>query len=154
MIGHNRVRAAMLLAHIELVPPMVRDELLSDAKLRSDYGLEIDAVLQFGDATIAFKRSKLFTAVRAAGAAASGRVQKVSDLAGVEWEIVANSAKGAANLTIKSESRTVHANHLLLLTKNKNARKALFAFEAERLNLPSVIAKRWGERARQAISFR
>jgi len=82
MIDHKRVRAAMLMACMDLVPPMVRDGLLSDAKLRSDFGLEIDVVLNFEDANVAFKRSKLFAAVRAAGAA-PGKAQKISDQAGV-----------------------------------------------------------------------
>jgi hypothetical protein len=127
---------------VNLMPPMVRDELLSDAKLRRDFGLEMDAVLNLGNANVAFKRSKLFSAVRAAGTA-PGKTQKLCDQAGVEWELIAITAKGAADLVIKTGPRAVHVGQLLLLTANKSARKAFFALEAERLNLPSAVMKRW-----------
>jgi hypothetical protein len=144
MIDRKRVRAAILMVCMDLVPPLVRDELLSDAKLRGDFGLELDAVLNFGNANVSFRRSKLFAVVHEVGAA-PGRAQKISDQAGVEWEIIANTIKGHADLIIKSGSRVLHAGHLLLLTKNKSYRKAFFAFEADRVNLPSEITKRWSK---------
>lgn len=142
MSDRMRLRAAMLTMCVELVPPMIRDDLLSDAQLRRDFGFDIDAVLTFGDADIAFKRSTLFAAVRAAGSRL-GKVRKVLDQAGTEWDVVATNSKGAADLIIKSGSRTLHAGRLLLLTKNKKLRKAYFSDEAERLNLPTATIKRW-----------
>jgi hypothetical protein len=142
MIDQTRVRAVCLMAAMELVPPLVRDELLTDAKLRSDFNLELDAVLRFGDTSIAFKRSKLLAGVRAAGLT-PGKAQKVLDLTGTEWEVEADTAKGTADLTIRAGSRVVHAGRFLLVTKNRNARRAYFEIEAERLNLPAASTARW-----------
>jgi hypothetical protein len=142
MIEPKRVRAMMLVAFLEWVPPIIRSDLLADEKLREDFDLDIDPELNLDDASMTFKRSALFSAVRAAGVS-PGKVHKVLDLAGTEWEIIAKVAKGAAGLTMKSGSRSLNAPHLLLLTKNKSARKQFFAREADRLNLPSPLTKRW-----------
>jgi len=142
VIEPKRVRAMMLVAFLEWVPPIIRSDLLADEKLRKDFDLDIDPELNLGDASMTFKRSALFAVVRAAGVS-PGKVHKVLDQAGAEWEIIANVAKGAAGLTIKSGSRSLNAAHLLLLTRNKSTRKQFFAREANRLNLPIPLTKRW-----------
>src|SRR5438552_4635269 len=103
----QRLRAATFLNSLEWVPPTIREELLSDEKLGRDFGLEVDPDINFGDSSVSFKRSKLFAAVRAAGSS-PGKPRRVSDEAGVEWQLIADTAKGSANLTLQSRSRKVH----------------------------------------------
>src|SRR5262249_16853901 len=102
----------------------------------------IDSVISLSGANVAFKTSELFGTIRKAGGA-PGRPCKVSDQAGVGWEVVANRKKGEWELTIRSASRVLHTQNLLLLTRNKKARTTFFAQEAERLNLPIEITKRY-----------
>ncbi len=142
MIDPRQLKAATYLNSLEWVPPVIREELLSDEKLGRDFGIEVDPDINFGDSSVSFKRSKLFAAVRAAGSS-PGKPQRVSDEAGVEWNLVADTAKGSANLTLQSKSRKVHVAHLLLLTKNTRVRKQFFSQEAKRLNLPGAMVKHW-----------
>jgi hypothetical protein len=145
MIDRKRIRAVMLVACLDhLMPPIIRDELLSDAKLRSDFALPVDVSVKFLDVNVAFSRSKLFDAVRAA-ATKSGKPQKVTDRAGIEWEVTANTIKGNATLVIRSGQQILRADHLLLLTKSKKARKAYFTHGVERLNLTSALTESWAE---------
>lgn len=133
----------MLVACLDhLMPPMIREELLSDARLRSEFALPVDITVKFLDVNVAFSRSKLFAAVRTA-ATKSGKPQKVSDVTGIEWEVTANTIKGTVEITTQSGPRRLRADHLLLLTNSKKARKAYFAQSAGRFNLPSAIQERW-----------
>lgn len=142
MIDPQRIKTATFLNSLDWVPPAIRDELLSDEKLGRDFGLALDPDINFGDSSVSFKRSELFAAARAAGSS-PGKSQRVSDEAGVQWDLIADTSKGSADLILQSKSRKVHVAHLLLLTKNKRVRKQFFSKEAKRLNLPSALVKHW-----------
>jgi hypothetical protein len=142
MKDEKRLRATMLMWSMDLVPPLIRDALLSDAALRRDYDLALDAVISFGAPKVAFKRSTLYAAVRAAGAA-PGKPATVSDQAGVEWQAVVKTTEGAADLVLTSGKRILYASQLLLLTRMKTARNSFFEGEAARLNLPGPVTARW-----------
>jgi hypothetical protein len=148
MTDQKRERAAMLMWCMDLIPPLIRNTLLSDAALRHDYSLALDAVISFGAAKVSFKRSTLYAAVRAAGAA-PGKAKKVPDQAEVEWEVVVKTAKGAVNLVLTSGPRILYASQFLLLTGLKSARNAFFDGESARLNLPVTVAARWRKVLRQ-----
>jgi hypothetical protein len=142
MIDPKRVRGVMLVAFMEWMPPAICNEFLSDEGLRSDFGLEVDPEINFGDAKVVFKRSRLFAAVRAAGAAPS-KAQNVQDQSGTAWQIITSTTPGNHSLVLKSGPRSLNVTHLLLLTKNRGARKQFFAREADRLNLPKALTKHW-----------
>ena len=142
MTDRELIRRAMLAACLEWIPPMIRNEVLSDSTLRSEFNLQIDFVISLSVPDVAFKMSELLDAVRKAGSA-PGRSRKIADQAGIDWEVVANRQKGEMELTIRSASRILHAQNLLLFTRSKNVRASFFAHEAERLNLPIDVTKRY-----------
>ena len=89
----------MLVAFMEWMPPAICNELLSDEAFRSDFGLEVDPDINLGDAKVMFKRSRLFAAVRAAGAAPS-KAQSVPDQSGAAWKIITSTTKGDHSLVL------------------------------------------------------
>ena len=139
---NESLRAAIFTLAIDLVPPIIRSELLSDVELRRQFGIRTDAVVTLADSEVRFKRSKLFSAARSA-ASAPGEPKGVYDETGKAWKVTALSGDGAADLVIRAGAQVFHVGHLLLLTKNKNLRKAFFARQAEDLNLPREREKRW-----------
>lgn len=128
----------------ELVPALLRQELLADEKLRSEFDLKIDPVMDLGSEVGSFKASNILRAVRSA-AARPRAVVTLSDQAGKEWGVVATISGRTASLTIKSPSRTVLANHFLLLTENKKARKLFFSGQMKTTSCAKTLEDRWGK---------
>jgi hypothetical protein len=100
---------------VELVPPLIRDALVSDAALRRDFSLTLDASISLDDANASFKRSALYAAVRAT-ADSPGKPKKVVDEAGMEWEVVVRKVKGDAwNVVMTSGTRILYPTQLCSL---------------------------------------
>jgi hypothetical protein len=148
MIDEKRLRAAMLMMSMELFPPLIRDSLLSDGSLRRDYDLALDAIISFDPAKVAFKRSTLYAAVRAASES-PGKPKKVTDQAGTAWTLVVTATEGGGDVLLTSGTRILHASQLCLLTRMKDARKVFFEGESARLNLPSEVVARWRKLVRR-----
>jgi hypothetical protein len=144
MTPSKRLRAAFLMAHMDWVPPMIRDELLADKGLRRDFGISIDATLSIGNADVVVKRSVFLSTVRAA-CATPGSNQRLSDEAGNEWDVTANTKDGATELSLRAGRRVLYANYFLLISPDKTTRRAFFAREAARINLPNAASQQWSK---------
>jgi hypothetical protein len=149
MTYRKRDKAAMLMWCMDLRPPLIRDALLSDAALRRDYSLALDAVISFGAAKVSFKRSTLYAAVRAVGGGARAKPKKVTDQTGAKWEVSVRTTKETVDIVLASGTRILSASQFLLLTRMKGARIEFFKHESVRLNLPVAVARRWKKVLRQ-----
>jgi hypothetical protein len=137
-------RAIALATVAELVPPELRQELLGEEKLRAQFDLEIDPVLDLGPEVGSFKASLILKAVRAA-ADAPGKVAKLLDQKGRECEVLVTIGDSTANLAIKSASHIVLADHFLLLTDNARARQLFFSQHVNTSSAAKVLKARWQE---------
>lgn len=144
MSNRPRLRRAMLAAALEFVPPRIRNSILADEALRDTFGVTLDAVISFGEEKVAFQRSTLYAAVRAAAASAR-KSHKLRDQAGTEWVMVVRKVGDAPNIVLSAGTRTLHAPQFVLLTQMKRARNAFFGAESTRLNLPASSVSRWRE---------
>ena len=61
---NSYIRSRLANAVLENAPPIIRKTLLEDQDFRSEYSLEADAVLAFGNSGVSFQRFDLFAAVR------------------------------------------------------------------------------------------
>jgi hypothetical protein len=140
---NKRMEGFVLMESMKLIAPVIRDEVLSDGKVRDEFGLKFDAVISFPGMDLAFARSKLFAAVRASGAKPR-KVCKVADEAGREWTLTVTRGK-SPNVVLRFGKSTLQAGQFLLLTGSRNQRLAYMQREADRLNLPSEIRTYWTE---------
>jgi hypothetical protein len=136
-------KAVAFMTVAELVPPILRQELLAEEKLRTQFDLEIDPVMDLGPEVGSFKASHILRAVRLA-AARSGSIAKLPDQTGKEWEVLATIGVSTASLTIKSPSRTVLADHFILLTESEKARKLFFSGQMKTTSAAKPLEARWG----------
>jgi hypothetical protein len=143
MINKEQVRAAVLKASLEFVPTLVRDSLLADKALTQEFGIATETLLSFGNTQIAFRRSKLFLAIRRA-VASNGKGQRLNDESGTTWTLTASTNKKTLGVKLNADVRTIHVDSLILIAENKMARRHFFAAEAKRLNLPREEALKWG----------
>jgi hypothetical protein len=137
-------RAVALLTTLEMVPPIIREELLSDKKLLDEFGLKVDPVLEIGPDVGSFKVSELHAAVNAASRSGGG-VAALLDVKGAEWTVRAKITSSKASLLIQSPSRTVRADSLFLSTQNRKARRLAFASQVKSKSCGKALEMRWGD---------
>lgn len=86
-------RAAIAVAALKLIPPLIRKSLLNDRSFREEYGLKTEAMISFGASGVSVQRSELFDAVRAvlAGEAAA----ELTDAEDRNWNLTNDDREGS-----------------------------------------------------------
>jgi hypothetical protein len=150
----NNERALALATIAELVPPIVRHELLGDESLQRQFDLKIDPILDLSPDLASFKASKILEAVSAA-ADGPDTIVLLTDVSGKEYKVLVTANRSAASLVIQSENRKVRADHFLFLTQNRNARLLALSQQLKGNSCAAEIQKRWRRLIEQrALSHR
>jgi hypothetical protein len=139
MIDPKTLKRAMLGAALRLMPPIIRDDALTDVKLQDEFDLEAASLVNFPGVNVTFNSQLLAAAVQAA--ASRHQRRRLVDRSGAEWEVIAHVGKG--ELILRSGSRSLRLDHLLLMTGNRKARQTIVAREIKEFNLPTGIADHW-----------
>lgn len=142
MIKHRTAKTAMFKASLQLMPPLVRHDLLADRSLARRFGVKTERIIAFGGAGISFHRSSLFAAVRRA-ATQPARTVTIVDQSGTSWAIATSTNRGTPSVILRADRRLVHAAPLILVTHNKRARSRFAAVEIATHNLPKREAAQW-----------
>jgi hypothetical protein len=153
-VTNTQQRALALVTICELAPPILRDGLLADERLRDQFDLKVDPELDLGPPWGSFKASKILQAVCTA-AEKRGAVASLSNTAGTQYMVTARVSRLKASLIISGPKLKVTADHFLLLTKNKSARQQVFLQQLEGNSCAEEITQQWSALiARRPLSHR
>ena len=142
MSRQDYIRASLLLAISDHFPPLVREGLINDKALCKDYHISVDAVITLGTASVAFKRSKLFAAIRLASAT-PGAEAHITDESGRLWSTTFVVDQPAPIVVLAAARQSIRVPRLTLLSEDADLRLRIFRSEVERVNLPSEAVAKW-----------
>ena len=115
------IRASLAVAVMELFPPRIRGALISDPKVKAEYGISTDAVVLFGDGIAEFQRSVLFDAVRRLLDGTETNVI-VEDKTAQAWRVEYLANETPPRITIAQGARRFFVVHLILLSPDRDLR--------------------------------
>ena len=135
-------RAAIAVAVLKLIPPLIRKSLLNDRSFREEYGLKTEARIFFGGGSVSFQRSEFFDAVRAvlAGEAAA----ELSDAEDLNWNLTNDAReKELPNLVISSDEQRRVLPDFSMLSEDYAIRIRSLKESASDMNLPLSSQEYW-----------
>lgn len=141
MSERNRVRLALLNMCLDLVPPIVREDVLVRPELQQSFPIKLDAVMSLGNG-VSFQRSALFAAIKVAESRKGG-VAKIADVDGRDWELRAEDQDNDPVVVLTFGERVVRTRPLALMSTLRVVRLKAFTNECRRVNLPGVAITRW-----------
>jgi hypothetical protein len=143
MARKEYIRSAAAMQSMKFFPERIRDALVSDNSFRDKYHLKADAEVSVGQGGIAFRRSLLFEAVRAA---LSGPEISPVVKDGLEenWTVEALSdADTIGRVALVQPTRRLILTYFALLSPDANVRLKTFQADADRVNLPAADREKW-----------
>lgn len=136
------LRASLVQATLEHVPPLIRQSLLEQRSFREEFGLGIDAVVKFDDLDISIQRSELFQAIRDVLDDRPGVA--VTDTDGKNWTISAESEKGEQpRILIADDDQRYILPDFTALSPNSATRLRSLEKAASNVNLPEQATTAW-----------
>lgn len=133
--------ASMLSISLRLVPPIVREELLSDRELAQRFGLTTEPIITLAPIG-SFRRSALFAAVSKAANNPKKTVTVKDRDAGV-WQMEALSKAARPSILMKKGDARARVDHLFLVTRNRQARLKMLQLELDKLQIAKQVAGKW-----------
>lgn len=142
MTNSPYVRAVMAQAVLEYVPPLIRNNLVSDAAFRQDYGFQTEAMIALGESGLSVQRAMLFDAIRHV-LADSGEAE-VTDAEGNNWQLRGSlGSDGHTNLVLSSGEQQQVLPDFRVLAADPVTRIQSFEEAASDVNLPIFSQDEW-----------
>lgn len=135
-------RAAMARAALELVPPLIRNSLLSEQSFRDEYGFRTKATIAFGSSGVSVQRSEFFNAVRTMFAGKAS--VELSDTEDRTWNLTIDAREDQLpRLVLSSEQQRLVLPDLSVLSGNASTRIRSLEESASDVNLPVRAQEKW-----------
>lgn len=139
---NSYIRSRLANAVLENAPPIIRKTLLEDQDFRSEYSLEADAVLAFGNSGVSFQRFDLFAAVRKI--LSGSKVEKVIDTNGQIWDLINIGEEGELpRPTLSRDNQKFTIPELVALSPDSSTRLQYLEEAAFDVNLPGHTMESW-----------
>ena len=117
---------------VEQFPPLVRDAVLADVAFAANLSLTSDATVMFKPASVSFRRSVLFSAVREASRQPEPSTS-VTDEVGQTWTLKFKRDQAPVNLSVSSGSVKFFVSHLGVLSEISDERVQMLDSAADRV---------------------
>jgi hypothetical protein len=144
MTRQEYIRAKIFLAASQLIPPLIRNELIADRALNKSFGIDVDAVVSLGRTGIEFQYSELVSVIKAA-TKKLGVAVEINDKSGTAWDVSASTDEGNPAISLKRSDQVLGIGDMALLGENADLRLRTFGKLAEQANLPRETVKIWSE---------
>ena len=131
----------MALLALESIPPILRETLARDVRMRDNYGIQIDTVLNVGDSDFSAPVSALVTGVRRALGGTAKPTLRDSD--GNDWSIELETDSDQPTLVFVQGERHVAMHGWLTLSPNRNTRLRCLQALATDAGLPPEAYSSW-----------
>ncbi|MBQ0726671.1 MAG: hypothetical protein KBT77_04895 [Thalassolituus oleivorans] len=141
MTNSDSMRAYMASHIINLLPGLVKEELLSDSKLLKELAIETDVTISFVDKDVAFSRSALFKAIRSAFENTEGKFY-LEDVNGNPWALRNLPGERPAFSLTKGDVQILNDSFWPLCT-DVDRRLSLFETEAKDGSLSKRELEHW-----------
>jgi hypothetical protein len=136
------VRSALVMAALNLMPPMIKESLLNNKEFSKEYGLIADAVVTFDNHGVSFQRSVLYDVIRNMYAGVPERV--IMDTEGREWIIKIQENEGASPiLNISKDDLSFNSPYFAYFSQDSNTRLKSLKEAAMDVNLPIATRDTW-----------
>ncbi|HEY8948686.1 MAG TPA: hypothetical protein VIM56_07355 [Rhizomicrobium sp.] len=136
------LRASGFVGALDLLPPILRNELIADRQLNRRYGTVTEAVLMMGNGLAEFKRSALIRAIREA-TRSIGAACELADASDGKWTVTASLDPQNSGIVLKSDRGVFQIDDFSMVGESTDLRLSVFDSEARRYNLPEDITTHW-----------
>ncbi len=141
MTRAEEIRTTMALLALESIPPILRETLARDVRMRDNYGVQIDTILNVGDSDFSASVSAIVACVqRALGGASRATLR---DIDGNEWSIEAETGSHQPTLVFAQGERQVAMHGWLTLSPDRNTRLRCLEALASDTGLPAETCSSW-----------
>ena len=143
MGGDAQVRALLVGAALDYLPPIVRECVLANSEFRRRHGIQAQCILSFGDSGISMRRSVLTGALRKVLSGVWER--KVIDVDGRRWRLrCRKDGDGLPKLVLlRGRKQETLSLGLLSLSPDTAVRLRMLETAAAAVNLPRDVAEAW-----------
>ena len=143
MTNSPYVRSALAQAALNLLPPLIRNDLLNESDFREEYGFTRTAVLPLAGSDVSAHSSVLFDAIRSVLSGAS--IKKVIDTNSQKWKLQNSSDKNTTpNLSLSRGKRhLIFPPYFVTLSPDENVRLRSLDESASEVNLPRSASDSW-----------
>jgi len=135
-------RAALAVAALKLIPPLIRKGLFNDRSFREEYGLKTEVMISFGASGVTVQRSELFDAVRTvlAGKAPA----ELTDTEDRNWNLTNDAREGELpKLVLSSDEQRLVLPDFSVLSEDVSTRIRSLEESASDVNLPLSAQEEW-----------
>jgi len=141
-MNREYIRSSLAIASAQHFSPVLRNAIFSDDEFRNDFHLTLNAVVNFGNGDIGFRRPTLFDAIKAAFAT-NGEEITVADTAGNAWKVEILLDRDPVTVAVGRGEKLLLNSNLVLLSPDEETRIKSFRHHAERVNLPQSSRNWW-----------
>ena len=131
----------MALLALEAIPPTLRETLARDARMRDNYGIQIDTILNVGDADFSVPVSAIVSGVR--NALAGAPKATFQDTGGNDWSIEPDTEANQPTLFFVQGERSVGMHGWLTLSPDRDTRLRCLDALAADTGLPPRACSSW-----------
>ncbi len=141
MSSAEETRTTMALLALESIPPTLRETLARDVRLRDNYGIQIDTILNVGDSDF---RAPVSAIVAGVSAALGGTPRTtLRDTDGNDWSIEAETDSDQPTLVFAQGDCRVAMHGWLTLSPDRNTRLRCLQALATDAGLPPAACSSW-----------
>lgn len=140
MNKHNSDHGTLAVHALNIFPPSLRAEVISDPKFCQKIGITTDAEVFFGESKASFSRSTLFRVIR--GVFSSSLTSSLKDRDGVEWS-VSILPRDRSIIRIESPDIMLESKYFWPLLNDIELRISIFQKEAELKNFSKIDIEKW-----------
>lgn len=142
MTQSGKEKKAVAGAALGLIPPIFRQELLSEKSFRDQYALPDNTIITFGSSGVSLRRYECFKSIRSV---LSGKgPAKLTDIESRNWTLsVESSTDATPSLLLSSGQQRLILPDFSVLSPNADIRCRFLEKTIEDINLPSDAQQRW-----------
>lgn len=137
----EETRTAMALLALESIPPTLRETLARDVRMRDNYGIQVDTILNVGDSEFSAPVSAIVTGVREALSGAAEATLRDTD--GNHWSIEPATDSDQPTLVFAQGERHVAMHEWLTLSPDRNTRLCCLQALTSDTGLPPEACSSW-----------
>ena len=141
MTEASEIRTATALLALECITPSLRETLARHVRMRDDYGIRLDTILEIGDSDFKAPVSAIERAVRSALDGAP--IATLRDTAGNDWSIEPDTDRDQPTLVFTHGERHVGMHAWLTLAPDRDTRLRCLETLATDAGLPLKACSSW-----------
>tara|TARA_R110002049_G_scaffold29552_13_gene100434 strand:+ start:191 stop:2116 length:1926 start_codon:yes stop_codon:yes gene_type:complete len=131
---------------LNLYPPFIRNELISNPTFRNKHGLNLESILSVESLNTSFERSDLYSSARES-ASRDGIPVKVNDQNQDVWDLtLEKKSKYSYILHLRNQSKTILFEDFWPFITDINERLSIFEYECSKRQLPSTDVTYWSKK--------